>query len=189
MRYKNLVLILLPLMLSGCAAVIAPSANTGYEAARDRRTAGTVVEDKAIQIKAMNTISAITKNSKKTQVSTSVFNTSVLLIGQVPTNQMRDRIEQEVSRIEKVKNVHNELTLDKPLSLKTRAKDSWITTRIISEMTVNRDINPNRVKVVTENGIVYLMGIVNHKEEDTTVEIVRSVPGVKKVVKIFEYES
>jgi osmotically-inducible protein OsmY len=175
-------------LLTNCAAVIAPSAHSGYEAAKDRRTAGTVVEDKAIQIKSMNTISAVTKNHKKSEVSASVFNTSVLLVGQVPSEQMRENIEREIARIEKVKNVHNEITVEKPLSISTRAKDSWITTRVISEMTVNRDINPNRVKVVTENGIVYLMGIVTPEEEDVAVEIIRRTKGVKKVVKVLERE-
>ncbi|HRE30618.1 MAG TPA: BON domain-containing protein, partial [Candidatus Berkiella sp.] len=116
------------------------------------------------------------------------YNNRVLLVGQVPTRKMRTDIEQAVKRVAKVKQLHNEIQLNAPTPLLTRSRDSWITTKIKGEMAVTQDFNPTRVKVVTEDGIVYLLGLIKKEEEFVAVDIARHVKGVKKVVKIFEYE-
>ncbi len=176
-------------LLSGCAAVVVGGAATSaVVAANDRRTAGTIVEDKSIQLKAMQAISETSGDDANVHVDAVSYNNQVLLIGQAPSHKVRADIIQAVKNIEKVKKVHNEIVLKEPSTLLQRSTDSWITTRIKSEMAVTKDLNPARVKVVTEDGIVYLMGIVKPIEEEITVDIARHVKGVKKVVKIFEYE-
>lgn len=185
---KIISLTTLLIMLPGCAAVVAGTAATSVMVAQDRRTTGTIVEDKSIELKATKAIRDIAGNHPDAHVSAISYNNRVLLVGQVPSSRMRTAIEEEVRTISKVRQVHNEITLDPPTTLKTRSNDSWITTKIKSEMTVTKDLNPTRVKVTTENGIVYLMGIVTPLEEEITVDIARHTKGVRKVVKIFEYE-
>ncbi len=176
-------------LLSGCAAVVVGGAATSaIVTANDRRTTGTIIEDKSIQIKAMQAVSDVAGDDNNIHVSAVSYNNQVLLIGQTPTHQIRAEIISRVKNIEKVKKVHNEIVLSEPSTLLQRSTDSWITTRIKSEMTVTKDFNPARVKVVTENGIVYLMGIVKPLEEEIAVDIARHVKGVKKVVKILEYD-
>lgn len=172
--------------LHGCGAVAAGTAATGAMVVQDRRTAGTIVDDKSIQLKAAQVITDVTRNDPEANVSAVCYNSTILLVGQAPTKKMRDSIAREIRTINKVKNIQNEIALNAPTSLLTRSSDTWITTKVKSEMAITQDINPNRVKVVTEDGIVYLMGLVTEQEELIAVDIARHVKGVKKVVKIFE---
>jgi osmotically-inducible protein OsmY len=187
--YKITLLFAVALLLHGCAAVVVGTAATSaVVAAQDRRTAGTIVEDKSIQLKAMQEIKSVAGDNPQVHVSAVSYNNGVLLVGQAPSRQIRSAIVKEVKRIEKVRTVHDEITLDPPTTMMQRSTDSWITTKVKSEMALTQDLNPTRVKVVTEGGIVYLMGIVKPREEEITVDIARHTKGVKKVVKIFEYE-
>lgn len=186
--FLTLVIVLIA-TLSGCAAVVVGGAATSaVVAANDRRTTGTIIEDKSIQIKAMQAISDVAGDDQNVHVAAVSYNNQVLLIGQAPSQNLRAEIISRVKNITKVKKVHNEVMLKEPSTILQRSTDSWITTRIKSEMAVTKDLNPARVKVVTEDGIVYLMGIVKPPEEEITVDIARHVKGVKKVVKIFEYD-
>ena len=182
--HLGLVLSILP----GCAPVVVVTAATSALVAQDRRTTGTIIEDKTIQIKAQQAINEQMKGHPKARVRASSFNNRVLLVGQAPTFLRKD-IELAVRDIEKVKQLHNEI-IDAPvISLKQQSKDSLITTKIKSDMALEKEFNPTRVKVITENGVVYLMGLVVPREEEIAVEIARHTRGVHKVIKIFEYES
>lgn len=174
-------------LLSGCAAVVASSAASGIMMAQDRRTAGTIVEDNSIELKAKNAITAALSEEEKANISVISYNNNVLLIGQSSTADIRHRAEQAVKDVAKVGAVHNSINVAAPVSLSVKANDSWITTKVKSEMLVTPDFNPTRVKVVTENGIVYLIGIVTPREENIVVDIARNTKGVKRVVKVFEY--
>ncbi|MBS0289119.1 MAG: BON domain-containing protein [Proteobacteria bacterium] len=176
------------LVLQGCAAVIVGSAATGaIMTAQDRRTTGTMVEDKSIQLKAIQEIQTIANDDPNIHVSAICYNGHVLLIGQVPSRSIRADIESAIRNIAKVEQLHNEIILKEPSTVLQRSTDSWITAKIKSQIAVTKDMNPTRVKVTTEDGIVYLMGIVQPLEEEITVDIARHTKGVKKVVKIFEY--
>lgn len=173
--------------LSGCAAVVAGTAATGILVAQDRRTTGTIVEDQSIELKARQAVTDALKEEEKAHVSTISYNNNVLLIGQAPTEELRQKVEQAVRDVSKVRSIHNEINVAAPTSVMTRSSDSWITTKIKSEMTLHRNLNPTRVKVITEDGIVYLLGIVKPEEEEIAVNIARHTRGVKRVVKMFEY--
>ncbi len=187
-QLKLITLLLTASLLSGCAAVVVGGAATSaVVAANDRRTTGTIIEDKSIQLKSLQAITEVA-DDPNVHVSAISYNNQVLLVGQAPSHKVRADIVQRVKNIEKVKKVHNEITLKEPTSMLQRSTDTWITTRVKSEMTVTKDLNPARVKVVTEDGVVYLLGIVKPIEEEITVDIARHVKGVNKVVKIFEYD-
>lgn len=176
--------------LQGCAAVVASSAATGVAVAQDRRTTGTIVDDKGLELKAVQSIhNALTQDEQNTNVSVISYNNRVLLIGQAPSNEVRSRVEAAVKDVAKFKQLHNEIVIATPSSLMTRSADSVITTKIKSAMLLNRDLNPARVKVITEDSVVYLLGIVTPEEEEIAVDIARNTKGVAKVVKIFEYQN
>lgn len=177
-------------VLQGCAAVVASSAATGVAVANDRRTTGTIVDDKGLELKSVQSIhNALSQDEQNTNVSVISYNNRVLLIGQAPNNEVRSRVEAAVKDVTKFKQLHNEIVIAPPTSLMTRSADSVITTKIKSTMLLNRDLNPARVKVITEDGVVYLLGIVTPEEEEIAVDIARNTKGVAKVVKIFEYQS
>ena len=182
---------LLVFQLSGCATLIAGTAatsiTTGLLVAQDRRTTGTIVEDQTIEIKANQAIKNILRPADKANVKVVSYNNHLLLLGQSPNERVRKDIEEAVKNVAKVNSLHNEIKIAAPISMLTKSSDSWITTKIKSEMLVKKDLNPTRVKVLTEDGVVYLMGIINKSEEQRAVEIARHTKGVKRVVKVFEY--
>lgn len=181
-------LIFVTQFLQGCAAVVAGTAATGVVVAQDRRTTGTIVDDKTVELKSAQSIhQSLNETEKNTHVSVVSYNNRVLLIGQAPSEEIKSKVEEAVRRASEAKQLHNEIQVAAPTSLLTRSSDSLITTKIKSAMLLNRQLNPTRVKVVTEDGVVYLLGIVKPEEEEIAVEIARHTKGVKKVVKIFEY--
>lgn len=185
--YKKITGLMLAIsLLSGCAAVVVGTAATTIIVANDRRTTGTIVEDKSIQLKALHALNQTITDHKKTQVKAISYNNNILLIGQVSSQKMRHEIIEAMYSIEKVRKIYDELVIAPPLSIKQRSQDAFITTKIKSEMALTQNFNPTRVKVITENSIVYLMGIIKKEEETVAVDIARYTKGVKKVVKIFE---
>ena len=123
-------------------------------------------------------------------VNITSYNGVVLLTGQAPTETLRQQAQDIVAATEKVRAVHNEMTIAAPNSLLTRSSDTLITAKVKTALFNIKgldDFDPTRVKVVTEDGIVYLMGLVYHREGDAVTEEARKVGGVMKVVKVFEY--
>lgn len=177
--------------LPGCAGVVVgAAATTGAVVAHDRRTTGAVVEDSSIEHKANSIVDALTPTHQREKVHVNIvsYNGNVLLLGQAPNDVFVHKIIPEIKQIPKVNKIINELTYEPVTSLLVRSNDSMLTTKVKTAMMMQADrINATRVKVVTENSVVYLMGIINKDEEATAVDIARHVKGVKKVVKIFEY--
>ena len=177
--------------LPGCAGVVVgAAATTGAVVAQDRRTTGAVVEDSSIEYKANSIVDALTPTHQRENVHVNIvsYNGNVLLLGQVPNDVFVHKIIPEIKQIPKVNKVINELTYEPAIGLFVRSNDSMLTTKVKTAMMMQADrINATRVKVITENSVVYLMGIINKDEEAAAVDIARHVKGVKKVVKIFEY--
>jgi len=175
-------------LVQGCAgAVVAGAAAGGASAAVDRRTVGTIVDDETIEWKARGKLFGDDEVSDKAHISVTSFNNVVLLTGEAPTKALRDKAVELVRTIEKVRRVHNEIVLSQPLPFKTHSEDAWITTKVKTELTKTKGVNPLHVKVVTENGIVYLMGLVTHAEAKVAAASATGVGNVKRVIKIFEY--
>jgi osmotically-inducible protein OsmY len=177
--------------LTGCGAlVVGTAATTGAVMAQDRRTTGSVVEDSSIEYKAKSIVDALTPTHQREKVHVNIisYNGNVLLLGQVPNEAFVDKIIPEIKQIPKVNKIINELTYEPVINLMARTSDSMLTAKVKTAMMRQADkINATRVKVVTEDSVVYLMGIINKNEEEIAVDIARQVKGVKKVVKIFEY--
>lgn len=176
--------------VSGCAGAVIAGGAAGASAAHDRRTVGNVVADQEIEIKAV----AARKQDpifKGSHINVISFNGVVLLTGETPTAEVRQRMEDRVRAIEGVRRVHNEISVAAPSAFASHASDAWITTKAKASLVrVKIDkFDPTRVKVHTENGTVYLMGLLTRTEADAVVEQVRQVRGVQRVVKVFEYIS
>ena len=177
-------------LLYGCAAAVVGGAATGATAAHDRRTVGTFIDDEGIELKARLAIFDDKELNSNIHINIISINGVVLLVGQAPTEAMRQQAGSITQGIEKVRLVHNEMTVAAPNSMMTRSSDSLITTKVKSSLfgvKGHEDFDPSRVKVVTENGTVYLMGILYHAEGDAVAAKASQVGGVQKVVKLFEY--
>ena len=188
---KKLIFIsLIPILLSGCAAVvIGAGAAAGATAtiAHDRRTTGVFIEDGAIELKATKGFSADAEIKDSSHINVTSYNTVVLITGEAPSEDIRNRIVNIVREIPKVTHVYNEVTIAAPSSWTSRSSDSLITSKVKTNLLTLDDFDGTRVKVVTDKGVVYLMGIVTRAEADTATGETQHTGGVQKVVKLFQY--
>jgi osmotically-inducible protein OsmY len=184
-RFAILLIVLPVLVLSGCPAVILGGGAAAITAMEDRRTSGTMIDDDGIETQVRRLLRE--RYGENTHVSVTSFNRSVLVTGEVPDAARRAEIEKLVREIGNVKSVTNDLQVGPPSSLGARANDGLITTRVKARLLDSNKVNPVHVKVVTEAGVVYLMGIVTEQEADAAVDVARTTGSVIKVVKVFEY--
>lgn len=171
-------------LLSACAPIVLGGAAMGALVATDRRTSGTQLEDEGIELRSIGRINS--NLGDRVHVNVTSYNRQVLLTGEVPNAQDRQLVEQIVSRVENVRLVANELAVLGASSLTQRSSDSLITGKVKASMVDSKDLFANAFKVVTERGIVYLMGRVTRREADRATEIARSTGGVQKVVRLLE---
>jgi osmotically-inducible protein OsmY len=188
-EFARLVLALgLLISLVGCAPVVlvgVAAGGTGAIVAEDRRTTGTQIEDRSIEVKAASRISD--RFPDQVHVNVSSFNRNVLLTGEAPTSAAKADIEKIVAGVDNVHGVVNEIAVAGVSSMGTRANDAFLTSRVKAAYLTAQKFYPGHVKVVTESGVVYLMGMVLRREADDATEIARGVSGVQKVVRVFEY--
>lgn len=185
-----LICILTANLLGGCAAVVVGGAAVGASAIHERRTVGTMIDDEGIEWKIKTAINEDQSLSSQSHINVISLNGVVLLVGQAPTEAMHQQATNLAKGIEKVRIVHNEMTIAAPNSYITRTSDSYITSKVktsLFKVKGHEDFDPTRVKVVTENGTVYLMGIVYRSEADDAAKQASRVGGVQNVVKLFEY--
>jgi osmotically-inducible protein OsmY len=195
MQNKNrsgmLILVLLFPFLSGCALLVAgglaTGVGTGVAVSQDRRTSGTFVEDEAIEVKSNRRISE--NLGGKVNINVTSFNRNVLLTGEAPTLELKKQAEKLVRGVENVRAVTNEIAIAGTSSFGSRSNDALITSKVKARFMDSGQFQVNHVKVVTEDAVVYLLGLVNAKEAESAVDIARSTNGVRKVVKVFEYQN
>jgi osmotically-inducible protein OsmY len=176
-------------LLYGCAPAVVGGAATGASVVHDRRSVGTTIEDQSIEIKAMHLRAQDKRLTDHSNLSVTSYNKVVLLTGQAENEQIRQRYVDKVRRIPEVKRVVDEIQIGPSASFAQQGKDAYITSKVKIKLFDVKlpDFDPTRVKVVTNNGNVYLMGIVTEQEAAQVVQKVRYVSGVKRVIKIFEY--
>ncbi len=186
---KPLFLPFLLLLLPGCGVALVGGAATTAALTIDRRSAGSIVEDQAIE---WNTMRALLSDdhfsAQKTHVNVTSYNGLVLLTGEVPSEALRDFVVDTVRNLKNdVKHVHNEINVAAPSTLLMRGSDSLLTSQIKAKMLVNNALRKTLVKVVSEKGVVYLMGLVTREEAEAATDIARRTNGVQQVVQLFEY--
>lgn len=177
-------------MLASCAAALVGGAAAGAGAAHDRRSFGRVMDDNGIQLGAYDNLNKDKELALKNNVEIVVYNGVVLLVGEVRTEALKRRAETKVREIDGVDRVINELVIREQPGLVAATRDKWITGRAKVALLDIVDLpgfDPSRVNVTTQAGAVYLMGLVTHEEGERVAAIVRDIPGVTRVVKVFEY--
>jgi osmotically-inducible protein OsmY len=172
------------LLLSGCPAAIVGGGALAYGVAEDRRTSGTMIDDDNLETRVSRGVRE--RYGENTHVNVTSFNRSILLTGEVPEDTRKAEVEKLAQGAGNVRNVTNELQVGAPSSMSARANDSYITTKVKGRLLDSNKVNPIHVKVVTEAGVVYLMGIVTEQEANDAVEVARNTGGVVKVVRIFD---
>lgn len=175
------------LALTGCPAVVVGGAAAGGLTAHDRRDYEIQVDDENIEQKANARFDASQSIDGECHVSTTSYNRLVLLAGQCPNESLRKEVERVLREVPNVRRVQNEIRLLGPRSTLTASSDAWMTSKVKSYMVAEKGFDSTRIKVVTENGEVFLMGLVTKSEAQRAIAIARNVSGVQRVVPVFEY--
>ena len=170
--------------ISGCAAVAAAGIAGGAMMMTDRRSVGAQADDQTIEVKAL---AAVKQQVPTASVSVTSYNRRVLLTGRAPDEAARRRAEAAVTGLEGVRSVYNEVTIGPATSFGTDTEDATITTKVKAALLDVGLSQANVVKVVTDSGTVYLMGIVTRAEGDAVAKAASRVSGVKRVLTFFEY--
>lgn len=171
-------------VLGGCVAVAGGAMIGGTMMAVDRRTTGAQVDDQTIDLRTSSAINAAIGD--RGHVNASSYNRVVLLTGEVPTDDDRAKVEAAVAKVENVRAVVNELAVMPNSSLGGQANDTIITGKVKAAFLDAKELQVASIKVITERGVVFLMGRVTQTESDIAAQRARSVGGVQKVVKVFE---
>jgi osmotically-inducible protein OsmY len=180
-------LLLVIAILQGCATAAVTGVAAGASVAYDRRTTGTVIDDQAIEIKGAYALFTNKEIHDQSHVNITSYNGIVLLSGETPTEDLKQAITNEIKRLPKVRRIYNEMTIAAPSALPSRSNDTWLTSKLNAKMLGNENTDAFHIKVVTERGIVYLMGLVTHQEAEHAVHVAKNTGGVLRVVKLFEY--
>jgi osmotically-inducible protein OsmY len=170
--------------LSGCFGAAAVGVGAGALAFADRRSVETQVADEGIELRSGNRVAE--KYGSNTHVNVTSYNRTVLLTGEVPNAATKADVEKIVSEVPNVKAISNELQVAAASTLLARSNDTYITSKVKARFVDANSFAANHVKVVTEAGVVYLMGMVSQKEANAAVEIARTTGGVQRVVRVFE---
>ncbi len=171
--------------LTACVPVIVGGVAAGGAMAADRRTSGIYIEDEGIEQKAERAIQA--EIGPKIHANVTSYNRNVLVTGEAVDEQSRTRAVEIVTKTANVKTVTNELVIGTPTALSSWTNDAYITSKIKARFVAANQFPANHVKIVTENGNVYLMGIVTRAEGNLAADLASQSGGVTNVVKVFEY--
>jgi osmotically-inducible protein OsmY len=188
-RLITLLLVGFAVILQGCAGMIIAGGATAGAMANDRRTSGAYVDDETIEWKIIDVLYKDEQIDQQTHLNATSYNGIVLLTGEIPNQEMRAKIDEKIRSVQGVRQLHDETSIAAPSSMMSRSGDTWITSKVKTAMLTDDTDMGARTKVVTDKGVVYLMGIVSPQEADKLTDIARRVGGVQKVVKVFEYQS
>ncbi len=181
-------LITVVLLMTSCVAtLIGTAAVTAVDVVHDRRTVGSYIDDGTIELRIREFLIRDPKIRNNTHVSVTSLNGIVLLTGEAATLELRNEVATKAKKINGVRQIVNELRIAGRTALFSRANDTWLTSKVKTRLIKDTGVDANRIKVVSEYGNVYLMGVVTRAEANTATEITRSVGGVVRVVKVFEY--
>ncbi len=174
-------------LLQGCAAAVVAGTTGAVAAANDRRTLGSQIDDNNIEIKASLALSEIERLSKHANVNIVSFNGIVLISGQVANEEMKNEAYRAIENIQGIRKIHNQLRIGSNTGITTKTHDTWLTSKVKTRLLADENVSGHSIKVVTENGEVFLMGLVSAQEADQAVDIARNISGVERVIKVFEY--
>ncbi len=184
---KNFITMFFGIFLSTSLAGCMNTAISSAQAVYDRHSINKTWLDRSITISAYKRIYSNNQRYQRTNVAFNTFNQIVLMTGQIPDPKQSQEMEFIIKNLPDVNQVYNLTVISAPASALTTASDSWITSKIGTKFLASTEINPSQFKIITENGIVYLMGIVPSEQAEAAVEIARTTAGVQSVVKIFSY--
>jgi osmotically-inducible protein OsmY len=189
MMFTALRLSLIALLLAsvGCATIVDATTDGPIQLDPGKRTFGTVIDDEKLETVALVNIRKADPWLDQSNIDVVSFNGIILLTGQTPTKELRTKAGDTVKIIHGVRQVFNEIQVQGQTSFIARSNDTWLTTKVKTVLLSNKSIDSGRIKVVTEDGVVYLLGLLTQEEANRAAQVVSTIGGVQKVVKAIEY--
>lgn len=188
MTFKNLALIAFSVVsLQGCVALAVVGVIGGATVATDHRTVGTQIDDQQIEFKAHALLSKQNALTKNTNIQIVSVNGVALVVGQAPTEHLRDQVIKSINDVQGIRKLQNQIRIGNTISLTTKSNDLWLTSKVKTALFGSDNLEATNIKVVTENGEVFLMGLVTDDQAKEAVDIARNISGVNRVFKMFEY--
>lgn len=184
---KKFVFVITLLIYANCLTACMSIAVSGAQAVYNRNYLTNSFTDHYLNMRVNQAIFWGSKEFKGKNISINTFNTDVLLTGQLDSIEQKNRLTEITQHVPGVSTVYNFTEILGSTSLLTRMNDTWITSKVKTQFLFDNDINPDKIKVVTENGVVFLMGMVLPEQAESAVEIARTTPGVRRVLKLFSY--
>ncbi|HJF74690.1 division/outer membrane stress-associated lipid-binding lipoprotein [Gallibacterium anatis] len=175
-------------LLQGCvAAAVVGGGALATKVAMDPRTTGTQIDDQTLELRVADALRKDKQLNEQAHISAVVYNGRALLVGEAPSADLKEVAVNLARGVKDVADVYDEIQIGEKVSFMQASKDTWITTEVKSKLFVNGNVKATDVKVVTENGVVYLIGRVTQSQAAAAVDVARQVNGVRKVVKVFTY--
>ncbi|MDQ4430729.1 division/outer membrane stress-associated lipid-binding lipoprotein [Yokenella regensburgei] len=186
--FSPLAVLISALLLQGCvAAAVVGTAAVGTKAATDPRSVGTQVDDSTLELRVNSALSKDEQIKKEARINVTAYQGKVLLVGQAPNSELSSRAKQIAVGVDGATEVFNEIRIGQPISLGTASSDTWITTKVRSQLLSSDQVKSSNVKVTTENSEVFLMGLVTDREGKAAADMASRVSGVKHVTTAFTY--
>ncbi|MDK9560704.1 division/outer membrane stress-associated lipid-binding lipoprotein [Gallibacterium anatis] len=175
-------------LLQGCvAAAVVGGGALATKVAMDPRTTGTQIDDQTLELRVADALRKDKQLNEQAHISAVVYNGRALLVGEAPSADLKEVAVNLARGVKDIADVYDEIQIGEKVSFMQASKDTWITTEVKSKLFVNGNVKASDVKVVTENGVVYLIGRVTQSQAAAAVDVARQVNGVRKVVKVFTY--
>ncbi|WP_448211922.1 division/outer membrane stress-associated lipid-binding lipoprotein [Colwellia sp. MEBiC06753] len=175
-------------ILQGCVSAAVVGVATVASVATDNRSVGRQIDDQAIEFDAYAALADHKGISENTNLSITSMNGSMLVVGQAQNTYLRDEALKILKKIDNVAQIHNQIRIGNSVSVATKSNDIWLTSKVKTALFQHGDLDASNIKVVTENGEVFLMGLVPRAIADQAVEVARNISGVNRVIKVFEYQ-
>ena len=176
------------MLLQGCVgAVVVGSAAVATKTTTDPRTAGTQVDDTTLEMKVSNAINKDEEIKKNARIVAVSYQGQILLIGQSPNNSLITKAQSIADKVDDVGDIYNEVRIGKPIGITRASQDSWITTKIKSKLLSRDQVKSANVKVITENGEVFLLGFVTERQAQAAAKVASNTDGVLRVTTVLNY--
>ena len=173
--------------VAACTQILSATHEGPIEDDPGSRSLGSYIDDQIIETKVSVNIRKAHEQFTQASIDVTSHNGIVLLTGQVPSDELKRIAGRVAENVKKVRKVHNELVIGEPIHLFASTSDSWLATKVKSRLSLNDELDASRIKVITENGAVYLMGLVSKSESDVAARVASETGGVQKVIRVFEY--
>lgn len=185
--FRRSCMVISGIFLCSCVSIIDATTSKPIEEDPGERSMGSSLDDSHIETVIAVNLRKADPALREAHIDVTSYNGVVLLTGQVASDDNRSAASDVANRVKRVRQVHNELSVSGATSILARSNDSWLTTKIKTKLLFTANLNSGHIKVITENGVIYLMGLTTRAEADTAVDVARNTSGVQKVVRVFEY--